>query len=218
MSERYNLYGLKDYKKSRLFNNDTVISDDYFKVLMVGFSGGAPTRSIFIQAMFGFNSICSDITIRYEDDQEEANACGFISSKNECLINFLKFSKSKSNPFKDFPYFDYFTNKFYKKIVIYNYPFFFYDSSWILDWNEDDWSRIKNPKLANNTLKSIVTFFNDIRNNKIPAIKNAKDVIEYQGEGYPWQIKNGKISLSDDLGLTDKSQRDEWESVYYEDA
>jgi hypothetical protein len=213
------LTGFKDFKKPNSNLEEISFGPDITNdVLMFGSDmDSGDNRSIFHNAMFKSGDEYPNVKMGYKNNVEYK--CGFISNKIDCIRNFLIWSKSKTNPFKDFPYFEQSCKKFIRRISSFNYKYFFWDESWIVDYEDsidfDPWDEApssKDIKKMLYILKIMTKFNDDIRHQINPELRTA----EYSLGGW-FEVKNKKIILTEDAEEFLDESDDYRESIYYGD-
>ena len=184
--------------------------------LIRGLDGGiSAPRSIFYGAMFSENNVVPQIEIQ-QNKKDWETWCGYTENKHNMLNNFIKWTISKTNPFRNNKYFEINVKNFIKLINtnIKGYQFYFYNDSVIFEDAYNESTNKTDFHKVTKFLHSSAKFYDSVRQGRNPSLYDIKSALF----GTYWGIENNKIILDDDLqNEIDNSVNNEYEWIFYGD-
>ena len=210
MGYHMSLFGFKEIPEISKPKEFKVGKDVFANRIMYGEDCDmSPCRSPFHDAMFTTRDICflqgyeGNVRSKYAD----VRFIGCFSNKDVALSNFIKWSKSKVNPFSHLLYFDDAVKAFIEAVTTKasDYKYLFWDSSTL--YNHMD---TLDDKRVERFLKQSCMFYDVVRSGK----KASSKVAEFGVKLTYFVVKKSKIEFIDWLPLEEIKERAEKYGMY----
>jgi|WetSurSiteA1Bulk_404760.scaffolds.fasta_scaffold01663_13 hypothetical protein len=184
------------------------------KELLTGLDADiSPGRTIFINALFESKDIIPSLEVIYPSREEEW--VGYQTTRSELLSNFIRWSASKTNPFKDQRFFSESVKLFLSSITrkLSRFPYYFYNDSLAFDIVGHPFDQ----KKLLNFLKSTTRFYDDVRKGKTPNKEDLDNALKYTF----WKSVDGNSVTFYDEDFkkeidSEGSEEADPEGIYYE--
>lgn len=183
--------------------------DDYYenRIMFGSDCDMGVCRSPFHDAMFTVKDICF---LDFPKDKQgpEGSFVGCFSNKEIALSNFLKWSKSKTNPFSHLLYFSEAVEAFISVVTgnAADYKYLFWDSS-VLYHNLDN----ADDKKVERFLSQSCLFYDTVRDGREPDLRTTVIALE----GTPFVVKKNKVEYTEWLKNDEIKEVAEKHGIYY---